>query len=193
MPNPLDCRIVLASKSPRRSQLLEQAGFQFIIRSTDTNEDFDPAMPALEVSEHLAVRKAGAARPFLSEGDVILAADSLVLQGDIIYEKPKDKADAQRMLRAISGTVHTVTTGVCLLSAKEQRRFTGISQVHVAAMSEAEIDFYIEQYQPYDKAGGYGIQEWVGLCKIHRIDGTYPNIMGLPVDLVYHHLSQMAW
>lgn len=193
MPNPLSCRLVLASKSPRRSQLLEQAGFQFILRSQDVAEDYDDSTPTLEISEMLAVRKAHAAKHYLSEGDVILAADSLVIHENEVFEKPTDAEDARRMLHRLSDSVHTVTTGVCLLSKKDEKRFTGMALVYCSPVTDAEIDFYLEKYKPYDKAGAYGIQEWFGLCKIHRIEGTYPSIMGLPTDLVYFHLAQMDW
>ena len=193
MPNPLDCRLILASKSPRRSQLLEQAGFRFEVRTQDVGEEYEATTPVLEISEMLAVRKARAAKHYLSEGDVILAADSLVIHDGEIFEKPTDAEDARRMLRRLSDSVHTVTTGVCLLSAVDERQFTGTAMVYCSKVTDAEIDFYLEKYQPYDKAGAYGIQEWFGLCKIHRIEGTYPSVMGLPTDLVYSNLAQMAW
>ena len=193
MPNPLDCHLILASKSPRRSQLLERAGFRFSVRTQDVPEDYDPSTPILEISEMLAVRKAEGSRRYLNEGDVVLAADSLVIHDEEIFEKPVDKADARRMLRRLSDSVHTVTTGVCLLSKKDRKQFTATALVYCSPTTEAEIDFYIDTYRPFDKAGAYGIQEWFGLCKIHRIEGTYPSIMGLPTDLVYFHLSQMDW
>lgn len=193
MPNPLDCRIILASKSPRRSQLLEQAGFNFSVRTQDVPEDYDPATPILKISELLAERKAEGAAQYLAEGDVVLAADSLVIHDEEIFEKPTDKEDARRMLRRLGDSVHTVTTGVCLLSKKDKRCFTGTALVYCSPVTDAEIDYYIDTYQPFDKAGAYGIQEWFGLCKIHRIEGTYPSVMGLPTDLVYFNLSQMDW
>ena len=193
MPDPLDCRLILASKSPRRSQLLEQAGFRFEVRTQDVSEAYEATTPVLEISEMLAVRKARAAKHYLSDGDVILAADSLVIHDGEIFEKPTDADDARRMLRRLSDSVHTVTTGVCLLSAVDERQFTGTALVYCSHVTDAEIDFYLEKYRPYDKAGAYGIQEWFGLCKIHRIEGTYPSVMGLPTDLVYSNLAQMDW
>ena len=129
-----------------------------------------------------------ASKRFIKEEEIILAADSIVIQDGIIYGKPKDRADAQHILKRLSGNKHQVITGVCLLSAKKELNFSGISNVYFEALSTAEIDYYIDTFQPYDKAGAYAIQEWIGLCKIAKIEGTYTNIMGLPVDLVYKHL-----
>ncbi|MEM9918416.1 MAG: Maf family protein [Bacteroidota bacterium] len=188
--NPLDRPLILASKSPRRSQLLQQAGFNFRVQSKEVAEDYPDDMPPEEVPVYLAQLKANACRSFLRENEILLSADSVVILDQQIFEKPKDKADAQRILRALSGKIHKVITGVCLLNDKHQTTFAGTSSVHFEPLSEAEIDYYIDTYQPYDKAGAYAIQEWIGLCKISRIEGTYANIMGLPVNLVYEELSR---
>jgi septum formation protein len=187
---PLQKKIILASKSPRRSQLLSQAGFQFEIKTKEVEEDFPETMPVEEVAEFLAIKKATASKDVVKEDEVLLAADSVVILNDTIYGKPKDRADAQNILKALSGQQHQVITGVCLLSQNKQVSFSGVSKVHFKELSAEEIDFYIDKYQPYDKAGAYAIQEWIGLCKIHKIEGTYANIMGLPVDLVYKHLAE---
>ena len=125
----------------------------------------------------------------LQGNGVLLGADSVVILDGVIYEKPKDRSDAQRILRELSGRKHTVITGVCLANERQERVFSGISRVHFDRLSDEEIDFYVDKYQPYDKAGAYAIQEWIGLCKINKIEGTYANIMGLPVDLVYQELQ----
>jgi len=117
-----------------------------------------------------------------------LTADSIVILGDKIYGKPDDAADAKRTLRALSGNVHKVITGVCLKDKEKEVSFSGISKVFMSKLSEEEIDYYIKTFKPFDKAGAYGVQEWIGLCKINRIEGTYANIMGLPVNLVYREL-----
>ena len=186
---PLEKKIILASKSPRRSQLLKAAGFQFEVKALEVDESFSDDLKKEEVAEHLAIRKAEAAKSFLKGEDIILAADSIVLLNGIIYGKPKDRSDAQNILRALSGQKHQVITGVCLLSKDKQVSFSGVSDVYMRSLSAAEIDYYIDHFQPYDKAGAYAIQEWIGLCKIERIEGTYSNIMGLPVELVYRHLE----
>jgi len=185
----LELPIILVSKSPRRRQLLEQAGFQFTIKPQDVPEDYPDDMPVEEVAPFLAQKKVRASMHELEGNGVLLGADSVVILDGVIYEKPKDRADAQRILRELSGREHTVITGVCLANAKQERVFSGVSRVHFDKLSDEEIDFYIDKYQPYDKAGAYAIQEWIGLCKINKIEGTYANIMGLPVDLVYQELQ----
>ncbi|WP_282774451.1 Maf family protein [Phaeodactylibacter xiamenensis] len=185
----LELPIILVSKSPRRRQLLEQAGFQFIIKPQDVPEDYPEDMPVEEVAPFLAQKKVRASMHALQGNGVLLGADSVVILDGVIYEKPKDRSDAQRILRELSGRKHTVITGVCLANERQERVFSGISRVHFDRLSDEEIDFYVDKYQPYDKAGAYAIQEWIGLCKINKIEGTYANIMGLPVDLVYQELQ----
>lgn len=183
--------IILASKSPRRSHLMREAGFAFTVKTNEVAEDYPADMPAEEVAPYLAQKKARASRDFIKNDEIILAADSIVIQDNTIYEKPKDYEDAVRILTALSGKAHLVITGVCILDSEKELVFSGISKVHFEPLSQAEIAFYVKTYQPYDKAGAYAIQEWIGLCKIAKIEGTYSNIMGLPVDLVYRHL--MDW
>ncbi len=187
-----DYRIVLASKSPRRSQLLGQAGLPFIVRTQDVEEDFPSTMPVEEVAEFLAKKKASAAIGFLEKpGDVILAADSIVILDGTIYGKPQNRDEAHSMLGQLSGREHTVITGVCLQTKEQVVSFSDHSQVKFAPLSTEEIAYYVDQYQPFDKAGSYAIQEWIGLCKIEWIKGTYANIMGLPVQKVYTHLEEL--
>lgn len=185
-------KIILVSQSPRRRQLLQQAGFHFEVKPQEADESFPEDMPVDEVAPFLALRKARAARHFLTGDEVLLAADSVVILGGAIYNKPADAADARRILRALSGQVHRVITGVCLLSKAKERVFSGESRVHFARLSDEEIDYYIRTCQPFDKAGAYAIQEWIGLCKIDRIEGTYSNIMGLPMDLVYKEMADFV-
>lgn len=185
-------KIILVSQSPRRRQLLQQAGFHFEVKPQEADESFPEDMPVDEVAPFLALRKARAARHFLTGDEVLLAADSVVILGGAIYNKPADAADARRILRALSGQVHRVITGVCLLSKVKERVFSGESRVHFARLSDEEIDYYIRTCQPFDKAGAYAIQEWIGLCKIDRIEGTYSNIMGLPMDLVYKEMADFV-
>lgn len=187
--NPLKRKIILASKSPRRSHLLQQAGFQFEVKTKEVEENYPPDLPSSEVAAYLARKKAMAAKPFLSQDDeVLLAADSIVIQDDIIYGKPEDYKEAFKILKSLSGRMHQVITGVCLLSTQREKVFSSIAKVYFENLTDAEISYYIENYQPFDKAGAYAIQEWIGLCKISKIEGTYTNIMGLPVEQVYREL-----
>ncbi|MFK8103667.1 MAG: Maf family nucleotide pyrophosphatase [Saprospiraceae bacterium] len=187
--NVLDKKIILASKSPRRSQLLREAGFQFEIKTKETPEDFPDELPVEEVAAYLARKKALAAKSFLENGKVLLAADTIVTLDQEIFGKPTDAADARRILRALSGKEHLVITGVCLLSTQQEKTFSGVSKVFMDELTAEEIDYYIEQFQPYDKAGAYAIQEWIGLNKISKIEGSYVNIMGLPVQMIYQALQ----
>jgi len=159
------------------------------VQPLDLEEDFPADLPAGEVAEFLAVKKARAGKSLIREREILLAADSVVLLDGKIYNKPADEREAQDMLRALSGRMHQVMTGVCLLSAQREVSFAGKSSVQMEALTQEEIEYYVRRYQPYDKAGSYAIQEWIGLCKISRIEGTYANIMGLPVDLVYKALA----
>jgi len=187
----LEKRIILASKSPRRKQLLEEAGFTFEIKTKEVDESFDPNMDVTEVAAFLAGIKADACREFLTnENEILLAADSTVVMGNAIYNKPKNREDAFRMLTELSGKTHSVYTGVCLLSKSKKLIFKGRSDVWFDEMSEEEKYWYIDRYEPFDKAGSYGVQEWLGHCKISKIEGTYANIMGLPVELVYKKLAE---
>jgi septum formation protein len=184
--------LILASKSPRRSYLLEQAGIPFTVRTADVEEVYPPETPVLEVAPYLAALKAeGAMHLLKSDEEVLLTADSVVIVDGKIYGKPANREEAMETLRTLSGRQHTVVTGCCLKSRSKQEVFSGVSEVYFSTISDAEIDWYIDACRPFDKAGSYGIQEWVGLAKIKRIDGTYPNVMGLPVNLVYEHL--IAW
>ena len=182
-------KLILASKSPRRSFLLQQAGLEFTVQSVDIDETDSPAdLPVDEVAAYLAQRKARAAAHFITHDEIVLAADSIVIVEDTIFGKPEDYADAVRILQALSGRMHRVITGVCLLSKTREIVFSEVAKVYFAELSAAEIDFYVKNCQPYDKAGAYAIQEWIGLCKITSIEGTYANIMGLPVHRVYETL-----
>jgi len=183
-------KLILASKSPRRSELLTRAGIPFTIRTQEVAEVYPDDLPTAEVAEYLAKLKANASRPTMGEDEIILGADSIVILDDTIYGKPKDIADAHRILSELSGRMHEVITGVCLLSSKEEVSFSAVSKVWMGKLSEEEINYYIETYKPFDKAGAYAIQEWIGLCKIEKIEGTYDNIMGLPVAGVYRELEK---
>jgi len=182
--------LILASKSPRRSQLLREAGFEFTVQAFDVDESFSDAMPVEDVAPWLAEQKAQAAAHLIQDREIILAADSVVILDDVIYNKPADYDDAFQMIRLLSGRQHTVITGVCLLAKEREQTFAGVTKVWFSELSDAEIDYYIRTCQPFDKAGSYGAQDWIGHCKITRIEGTFQNVMGLPVDLVYRELGK---
>ena len=191
LPPVLDIPILLASQSPRRRQLLEAAGFSVTVRVAAVEEDFPPGMPAEEVAAYLAEKKAEASRSFLNEGAVLLAADSIVVLDGVIFGKPADADEARRILLRLSGRTHEVITGVCLLRAGKKRVFSVSTQVSMAPLDEAEIDYYIRRDRPFDKAGAYAIQEWVGLARISRIEGDYYNVVGFPMSAVYPHLKAL--
>jgi septum formation protein len=185
----LNKKIILASKSPRRKTLLEQAGFTIEIKTKEVEEDYPDDLPAAQVAPFLAEKKATACADFLeTENDILLTADSVVILNEVIYGKPTDYEDAFKILRNLSGNMHEVITGVCLLSKQKKRIFSGLSKVYFQPLTDEEIHYYISTCQPYDKAGAYAIQEWIGLCKISKIEGTYSNIMGLPMEDVYREL-----
>ena len=181
-------KLILASKSPRRKELLERSNIPFTIRTMEVEEIYPDSLPKSEVAEYLAILKAEAARPNLGEQEIVLGADSIVILQDTIYGKPKDTEDAHHILRQLSGQVHEVITGVCLISKDKKVSFSAVSKVWMEELTEEEIKYYVETFKPFDKAGGYAIQEWIGLCKISKIEGTYSNIMGLPTEMVYQAL-----
>jgi septum formation protein len=181
--------LILASKSPRRSQLLREAGFNFSVETFEVDESFSPDMVVEDVAPWLAQKKAQAAAHLIQDQEIILSADSVVILDQQIFNKPADYDEAFRMIRALSGRQHTVVTGVCLLGKEKEVLVAGHTKVWFAELSDAEIDFYIRTCAPFDKAGAYGAQDWIGHCKITRIEGTFQNVMGLPVDLVYAALA----
>jgi septum formation protein len=182
--------ILLASKSPRRRQLLSELGFEYEVVEQDVEESFPDDLPKLDVPAFLANKKAESVRQQLQKGKVILASDTIVVMNDTIYHKPKDYKDAVRILSELSGNVHQVITGVCLLGEEKKVIFSDISNVYLAPLSPTEIDYYITTFEPYDKAGAYAIQEWIGLAKITKIEGSYNNIVGLPTQKVYQELMR---
>ena len=177
--------IVLASKSPRRQSLVEEMGFPFEVRIKEVEENYPADIPVEQVPVYLAELKSAPLLSSLKVGEILLTSDTVVIHNDTILGKPKDKADAQRMLQILSGTSHKVVTGVCLTSNSHSVSFAETTIVHFSTLTEREINYYIEKYQPFDKAGSYGIQEWIGAIGIHKIEGCYYNVMGLPVNKIY--------
>ena len=185
-------KYVLASNSPRRKELLAGLGLEFQVRVIDGIDESYPAnLPASEVAQYIALKKADAYRASMAPDELIITADTVVIVGSEILGKPKDEADAVRMLREISGRTHQVTTGVCLLSASKQSAFSVTTDVTFKQLTDAEIHHYVSQYRPFDKAGAYGIQEWIGYIGVTGLNGSYYNVMGLPVQRIYTELQKM--
>lgn len=181
--------LILASNSPRRQQLLRDAGFEFIVKVKDTNEDFPKTMPAIEVPAYLARKKAEAFRQEL-KNEIVLTADTIVVVKNEILNKPKDALEASEMLRKLSGQQHQVITGVCMMTQENTETFVDTTEVFFRDLTDFEIDYYIKTCRPFDKAGAYGVQDFIGMVGIPRMEGSYFTVMGLPIHKVYEALSK---
>ncbi|MCB0686276.1 MAG: septum formation protein Maf [Saprospiraceae bacterium] len=186
--NVLKLPILLGSASPRRKHLLQEAGFRFRVVPADIDEVFPEDMPPREVPVFLAEKKAEALAKQREKGEIILTADSVVILKNQVLGKPNQREEAVEMLMLLSGRPHEVITGVTLLNETKKVSFSALSRVHFSSFSLEEVEYYVDHYKPYDKAGSYGIQEWLGWCKVVQIEGSYSNIMGLPVAMVYDRL-----
>lgn len=186
-------KLLLASKSPRRRQLLAELGFPIEIVSVDVDEHLDISLPSSHVAEHLACRKSDA-YPIeqLAPDQVLVTADTVVVLNNQVLGKPASHEEAVAMLHNLSGRSHEVYTGVCLRTPHLRRSFTEKTVVHFAQLTDSEIDYYVDHYRPYDKAGAYGIQEWIGMMGVSRIEGCYYNVMGLPVARLYAALKEFT-
>jgi septum formation protein len=185
-------RVVLASNSPRRRELLAGLGIDFEVRVLpDIAEGYPDGLSATQIAEYIAREKADAYRQQMGADELIITADTIVVCGGEVLGKPADAADARRMLHLLSGRTHQVVTGVCLMTAQRQRCFAVETDVTFKALSDEEISYYIDRYRPFDKAGAYGIQEWIGYIGVTGINGSYFNVMGLPVQRLYSELAQM--
>jgi septum formation protein len=180
--------LLLASNSPRRKQLLSDAGFDFSIEVLPTSETFPADLPAEEVAAYIAHEKAEMFRGRRPES-IILTADTVVIADNQILGKPANFNDAWQMLARLSGKSHTVVTAVSMLSGDQIQTVSDVAQVYFRKLDDSEITYYIENYKPYDKAGAYGIQEWIGMTGIEKIEGSFYTIMGLPVHVVYRMLK----
>ncbi|QHT67248.1 septum formation protein Maf [Rhodocytophaga rosea] len=181
-------QLVLASNSPRRQQLLISAGFVFSVQTKNVPEDFPSAMPVADVPVYLARKKALAFKEEIKD-ELIIAADTVVIIDGQILNKPADEQEATQMLSQLSGRMHEVITGVCLFSRDKTFTFSDRTEVYFKSLSAEEIKFYVTYYRPFDKAGAYGAQEWMGMIGVEKIVGSYFNVMGLPVHLVYQYLQ----
>jgi septum formation protein len=181
--------LLLASKSPRRRELLAQLGISFSIVNVDVEEHVDATLPAAQVAEALAMFKAGAYTAAMADGAVLVTADTVVVHQEQVLGKPHTRQEAVSMLQLLSGDVHQVYTGVSLRSNQRSVSFTECTQVHFRPLSMREIDYYVDHYRPFDKAGAYGIQEWIGMVGIERLEGCFYNVMGLPLARLYRELQ----
>ncbi|GAB3636034.1 Maf-like protein [Hymenobacter arcticus] len=186
--------LILASGSPRRRQLLTDLGLAYEIRLRDVDESYPPTLRRAAVAEYLARHKAAAYRADLAPDELLLTADTIVCLGDDVLNKPADAAAARAMLTRLQGRAHQVYTGVCLLpgDGRPPVVFADETTVHFRALSAAEITFYVDRYQPLDKAGAYGAQDWLGLVGIERLEGSYFNVMGLPTHRVWAALHALG-
>ncbi len=187
-------KIILASQSPRRKQLLEWAEVPFDVLVKNTGENFPEGLAIDDVPVYIARNKALAIQQLMTESDkapVILAADTIVVLDNAVIGKPKDREDAIAILLALSGRLHRVITGVVLLHAKGETAFADITEVVFHPITKEQVEFYVDKYKPYDKAGAYAIQEWIGVVGIKNIKGDFYNVMGLPVSRVVQELERI--
>jgi septum formation protein len=182
--------LFLASKSPRRQELLRQAGVVYKIIDVEVEEDYPLEMIVEDIPEYLACKKAEAAMPLLGKEDLVLTADSIVILDNTVFGKPADVEEATKMLTLLAGRHHLVITGVFIGNKQKAISFSEFTSVWLEKMSPEEIRYYIESSPPMDKAGAYGIQDWIGWSKVSRIEGSYANVMGLPVQKVYEVLRK---
>jgi septum formation protein len=183
-------KIILASQSPRRKLLLEGMGFKFEVIHADIEEVFPENLKITEVPVYLAQKKAESLTNLLKDNVLLITADTIVSVDNLILGKPKDADEARHILQLISGRSHNVITGVCIKTLNKERTFYAESKVYFRTLTDEEISYYIWNYKPFDKAGAYGIQEWIGYIGIERIEGSYFNVMGLPTQMLYNEISK---
>ena len=185
-------KVVLASNSPRRKELLSGLGIDYEVKTLpDIDESFPEGLTEVETATYIARAKADVYRNIMQPDELIITADTIVWLDGEVMGKPVDNEDARRMLRALSGKTHQVITGVCLMTIDSQKSFATVTDVTFCHLSEEEIDYYVERYRPMDKAGSYGIQEWIGFVAVESISGSYFNVMGLPIQRLYTELKKL--
>lgn len=182
--------LILASSSPRRQQLMKAAGFHFEVRLKDIAEEYPASLPVEEIPVYLARLKAAAFRKELNPDDLLITADTIVCLNGKAIGKPAGREEAIRMLKELSGNKHTVVTGLCLTSCRKQEVYPVRTDVYFRPLEEKEIIYYVDDCKPFDKAGSYGIQEWIGYVGIERIEGSFYNVMGLPIQTLYQKLKE---
>lgn len=186
-------KIILASNSPRRKELLAGLDLQFEVRVLQNiDESYPHDLPTLKIAEFISKKKADAYVETMADDELVITADTVVILGDEVMGKPHDEADAKRMLGELSGRTHQVATGVTLSTKERQMSFSVVTDVTFKQLSADEIDYYVRSYHPMDKAGAYGIQEWIGYIGVTALKGSYFNVMGLPVQRIYEALKTFS-
>jgi len=185
-------KVILASNSPRRKELLAGLGVDYEVRTLpDVDESYPETLQGADIPLYIAKEKADAYVAMMQPGELMITADTIVWLDGKVLGKPQDREDALQMLRTMSGRTHEVFTGVCITTTDWQRSFTAQTEVRFATLSEEEIAYYVDNLQPMDKAGAYGVQEWIGFIGVENISGSYYNIMGLPVQKLYRELLKV--
>jgi septum formation protein len=189
----LNRKLILASNSPRRKEILSNAGFEFSVLVKEIDENFPIEMPVIEVPAYLASKKADSFSNEISE-NIVLTADTIVAIDNLILNKPTDEKGAKDMLLKLSGKKHVVHTGFCILTKNGKKSFVDTTEVWFKQLTDNEIDYYIKTCKPFDKAGAYGVQDFIGMIGIDKIEGSYFTVMGLPIHRVYEELSEyIVW
>lgn len=183
-------KLILASKSPRRQQLLRDLGLDFEIRTVELDEFYPEELGMTAIPEYLAQLKADAMKDDLLDGELLITADTIVWKDASVLGKPQNREEAIEMIRGLSASQHQVITGMHLQSTEKKVTFHAVTEVWFDELSEEEIEYYVDKYKPYDKAGAYGIQEWIGYVGISKIEGSFYNVMGLPVHKLYQFLKE---
>ena len=185
-------KIILASNSPRRKELLSGLGVDYEVKTLpDVDESYPNGLSGEEIAKHIARGKAEAYRSLIQADELVITADTIVWLDGTVMGKPKDEEEAKDMLMRLSGKTHQVITGVCLTTASTQKTFATVTDVTFATLTDEEVDYYVTRYQPMDKAGSYGVQEWIGFVGVENLSGSYFNVMGLPIQRLYTELKKL--
>ena len=183
--------IILGSNSPRRKKIIEEIGFKVNVIASNIDESYENSLESKLVPIYLAKKKSKALKNKIKTNDILITADTIVICNNKILSKPINKEDAKKTLLKLSSNTHQVITGVCITTIKKNISFSSTTEVTFNKIDEGEIEFYINNYKPFDKAGSYGIQEWIGLIGIKEIKGSYSNVVGLPSSRLYHELKKL--
>ena len=186
-------KLILASKSPRRRELLDQLGLLFEVRTKSVVENFSSGLTVQEIPAFLARKKAEAMRSEINEDEIVIAADTIVTMNNEVFGKPRNEKNAKEILSQLSGKTHSVISGVCLLSQKKTINFSSSTKVWFKELKKEEINFYIKNFKTLDKAGAYAIQEWIGMIGIEKIEGDYFNVVGLPISRLWDELKAFCF
>lgn len=185
-------KIILASNSPRRKELLSGLGVAYEVKTLpDVDESYPDGLSGEEIAKHISRGKAEAYRSLIQADELVITADTIVWLDGTVMGKPKDEEEAKDMLMRLSGKTHQVITGVCLTTASMQKTFATVTDVTFASLTDEEVDYYVTRYQPMDKAGSYGVQEWIGFVGVENLSGSYFNVMGLPIQRLYTELKKL--